>query len=194
MTEIWKPIKNFEEFYEISNLGRVKKKERTYTNNLGYIVTFPEVISNGYFDGIKYKYFTLYKDGVRKNIKIHRLVAEAFIPNPENLPQINHKDENPFNNSVENLEWCTAEYNINYGERNKKSSETKLSKGYKWNETQRLSNQKRVRKLDKDLNILEEFDSIISAAKSVNGDPGSIGNCCNRRSKSSYGFVWRFVC
>lgn len=65
-----------------------------------------------------YSIVCLHKDGEHKNYYIHRLVAEAYIPNPDNLPQVNHKDENKENNSLQNLEWCTHEYNNNYGSRN----------------------------------------------------------------------------
>lgn len=105
--EIWKPVIGYEGFYEVSNLGNVKNSKtqrilRLLNNGCGY-----------YRVG-------LYKEGKFKLFLVHRLVAFAFIPNPDNLPFINHKDECTQNNHVSNLEWCTASYNVNYGTRNEK--------------------------------------------------------------------------
>lgn len=113
MKEIWKTIYDN---YEISNTGRLKSN---FTNKL---LRF-EVSKKGYF------ITKIIVDGKRKRIGVHRLVALAFIPNPNNYPQINHKDENPQNNNVENLEWCTAKYNMNYGSLPAKIS--KMKKGTK---------------------------------------------------------------
>jgi hypothetical protein len=101
---VWKPILGFEGLYEISNLGKVR-------NNKGETLK----------QGIKrtnctcYKLVNLWKDGRYYKKYVHRLIAEAFIPNPDNLPMVNHKDEDGTNNSIDNLEWCTREYNVNYG-------------------------------------------------------------------------------
>ena len=101
--EIWKPIPRYETLYEISNNGVVKSL-RTGAVKCSS--------NNG-----KYKQVTLTKNGTSKTYKVHRLVAITFIPNPDNLPCVNHKDECPSNNNVNNLEWCTAKYNSNYGTR-----------------------------------------------------------------------------
>lgn len=116
MEEKWKTIKEFKN-YEVSNMGRVRSKRRMGTN--GGILVAKEC--NGY---LKVK---LVDKGKRKNYRVHRLVAEAFIPNPKKLPQVNHKDENRTNNRVENLEWCTSSYN-NYYKKNKKQKKTFLEK------------------------------------------------------------------
>ena len=117
MEEIWKEIKDYSN-YMVSNMGRVK--------SLNYMRTGREKILILKKAGRNKKYFNiiLYKDGKPKTFKVHRLVAEAFIPNPENYPCVNHKDENPSNNCVSNLEFCSYEYNNNYGTRNKKVSDT----------------------------------------------------------------------
>ena len=105
--EIWKPAPGFEGLYEVSNYGNVK--------SLNYRRSGKERIIDFYPGTNGYRQRTLYKDGKAINMKLHRLVALAFIPNPDNLPQINHKDEDKTNNCVDNLEWCDAKYNINYG-------------------------------------------------------------------------------
>ena len=108
MKEKWKEIKGYEGKYWISNYGRLKNKEQ---------IMKPMASTNGYLIAC------LWKNNIQKKIVLHRLVAEAFIPNPENKPQINHKDENKENNKVDNLEWCTHKYNMNYGSVKQKISE-----------------------------------------------------------------------
>lgn len=109
--EIWKDIPGYEGLYKVSNLGNVKSLKRNGIKG---------IILKGEKDEFDYKRVTLCKKNKTKKYKVHRLVAQAFIPNPNNLPQINHKDENSKNNNVENLEWCTAKYNSNYGNHNEK--------------------------------------------------------------------------
>ena len=109
--EIWRDIQGYEGIYKISNLGRVKSLNRI--DSLGRNV--PEKIKAIVDNGNGYKVVNLKRNGKQKLFTIHRLVAKAFIPNPDNLPCVNHKDENKANNYANNLEWCTHEYNNNYG-------------------------------------------------------------------------------
>jgi hypothetical protein len=110
--EIWKDIDGFEGLYQVSTLGRVKSLPK-YTYSRGYPQLRKEKILKPGYTGKNRCYATVrLNDG--RGYKVHRLVAQAFIPNPNNLPQVNHKDENPFNNAVDNLEWCTNQYNIKY--------------------------------------------------------------------------------
>lgn len=111
--ELWKDIKGFEGCYQISSNGRIKSLERTVihkgspSKRKGRILKVRK-------DGKGYHQYGLYKDGKAFYLRAHRLVALHFIPNPENLPQVNHKDENKDNNKVSNLEWCTNLYNMQY--------------------------------------------------------------------------------
>lgn len=113
--EIWKPIKGYEGLYEISNLGRVKALERTKVCNRGYVTIKEHFLkpnncgTNGYYRVP----LTNYKH-TKKYYLIHRLVAETFIPNPNNYPQVNHKDGNKENNTINNLEWCTVSFNMRH--------------------------------------------------------------------------------
>ena len=115
--EEWKDIPGYEGLYEVSNMGNVRNVRRnkllrlSKTNN-------------------RYIRVSLCKNGIKTGLTVHRLVAEAFIPNPDNLPEVNHKDEDKSNNSVENLEWCDAKYNIHYGTRSDKVKKTQIKNGY----------------------------------------------------------------
>lgn len=119
MIEVWKDIKNYEGLYQVSNLGNVKSVDRYVyagdnSNHKYQHIKEHNLKLNG---GDKYIQVSLCKNGKIKAVLVHRLVAEAFIPNPDNLPCINHKDENPKNNQAENLEWCTYKYNNEYNGR-----------------------------------------------------------------------------
>ena len=121
MTEIWKDIVGYEGLYQVSNLGNVKRLKGYKGRGKGYIVEEhlikPSINSNGYQNVV------LCKNGKTKTFTMHRLVAIAFLYNSDNLPEVNHKDEDKTNNCVDNLEWCDRVYNNNYGTRNKKCSD-----------------------------------------------------------------------
>ena len=126
MKEIWKPVVGYEGYYEVSNLCRVRSVDRYVMNSHknGFkrahgIIKKTDICNMGR------EIVQLSKAGVNRRFPVYRLMAIAFLPNPENLPQINHKDENPLNNSLENLEWCSSKYNCNYGTRNRRISESK---------------------------------------------------------------------
>ena len=108
MHELWKDIKDYEGIYQISNSGNIKSVPRKGTKG-GLLKPFEDK------DG--YLCIGLNKYDKRKTFKVHRLVAMAFVPNIDNLPEVNHKDENKANNHAENLEWCDHDYNSNYGTR-----------------------------------------------------------------------------
>ena len=166
LNEIWKPIKGYEGLYEVSNFGRIKSlkfgKER---------------IIKGSKDKYGYLQVGLSKNNKSKTFKVHRLVAEAFIDNTDNLPQVNHKDENPSNNVVSNLEWCDAKYNCNYGSHREK---------------QINSQQKRkILQYDLEGNLIKEWVSINECDR--NGfDKGAVWRCCNGFHKQRYNSIWKY--
>ena len=115
MEEIFKPIKNYENLYSISNLGRVKSNNRQRLGAGGSIRNCKGRILKATPNQSGHLLVNLYdEEGKSKKALVHRLVAEAFLENPENLPCINHKDENKLNNCADNLEWCTIAYNNSY--------------------------------------------------------------------------------
>lgn len=162
MIEEWKTIEEYPN-YMISNLGRVKS---LYT----YKVLKPSITKGYYF-------VSLVQNGNKENVRIHRLVAKAFLDNPNNYNVVNHKNENKLDNRVENLEWCTAKYNCNYGTRNKKVSESKY---------------KPICQFSKDGTLIKIWDSAKQAADELNIDFRHISDCCKCKRKTAYGYKWHF--
>ena len=125
-----------------------------------------------------YKNVTLHKDGKNHTLKVHRLVAMAFIPNPNNYPQVNHKDEDKGNNCLENLEWCTAKYNSNYG--------TKIERH------KRLVGKTVVQINPITRECVTEYFSIQDASTNTGIDRGSINKCCLGERKTAGGYEWEY--
>lgn len=173
MEEIWKTIEGYPN-YMISNLGRVK--------SLNYHNTGKEKILNLYKKTGGYLYVCLTKNKKHKWYRVHRLVAEALIPNSNNYPQVNHKDENKQNNCVENLEWCTTDYNHNYGNRNKKISD-KLTNG---------KTSKKVFQYDLQGNFIKEWPSVREIQRQLGYSNQNICACCLGKYKQSYGYIWSY--
>ena len=115
--EEWRAVPGYEGLYEVSNKGNVRNVRRNK------LLRLPKTNN-------RYIRISLCKNGIKTGLTVHRLVAEAFLPNPDNLPEVNHKDEDKTNNRVENLEFCDRSYNINYGSRNIRVKETAIKKGY----------------------------------------------------------------
>ena len=177
---IWKEIEDFPD-YQVSDTGEVKSTK--------YWGQFRRKDSGGllnqrtYKSG--YKYVNLYKDKHMYSVKVHRLVAQAFLPNPNNLPQVNHKDENKANNNLSNLEWCNAVYNLAY------------------NSLQKRSHQKQKRRI-KGYNSTEtiEFESVTEAAlylthlnraKTFKSALGNLVTSANKGNKLNYGYYWEWL-
>lgn len=108
--EIWKDVEEYKGLYQVSNRGRVKRLAQPKNP-----FRRDERILKSHIHTKGYEKVSFVRNGTQKIFYVHRLVAQAFIPNPNNYPQVNHKDENKLNNNVENLEWCTNRYNCNYG-------------------------------------------------------------------------------
>lgn len=173
--EEWRDVVGYEGLYKVSNLGRVKSLPCFRGNGKAGYYTKERIKSAGK-DKDGYLQVDLFLDKKRKMYKIHRLVAKAFIPNPHNLPNINHKDEDKTNNIVSNLEWCTQEYNINYGNANKKRA---------------VSCSFEVEQFTMDGVKVAEYKSGREAAKAVGAQPADISRNITGRKPSCKGFIWR---
>lgn len=173
MKEIWKDIKGYEGLYQISNLGNVKSMDRLISckNNTTKLCkgTVLKPHKNNYL------FVRLYNNSIPETKYIHKLIADAFIPNPNNFPEINHKDENKLNNSIDNLEWCTVSYNNSYGNRTQKT-------------------RKRVYQCDLTGNIIKLWDGIRLASKELNIPSQQISQCCNQTKyrKTAGGYIWKY--
>lgn len=182
IAEIWKDIKGYEGLYQVSNLGRVKSLNRYVKCKNNNLRLCKGKILSSENNGNGYLIINLSKNGKIKINYIHKLVAEAFIPNPENLPQINHKDECKTNNIWANLEWCSSSYNANYGTRNQKMRNEKIKKYGK-----------KINQYDLNNNLINTFDSLSLIAEKLNYCPIAISNCCKGKTRTSYGYIWRFT-
>lgn len=177
MKEIWKDIHNYEGLYQISNYGRVKSLERKVKNTKSsYRIVKEKILScnkcsNGYY------YIILYKNQNKKTYRIHRLVADAFIPNNDNLLEVNHIDENKENNNVNNLEWCNHKYNMNYGTSIKRNAE---------------KHKKQVIQYTKNNEIIKEYSSLKEASDKIGIDSSSIMRCCKGKQKTCGGYIWKY--
>ena len=189
MKEIWKDVKGYEGSYQVSNLGNVKSLDRiiTHRNGRKFNVKGKMLTPKKHTGG--YSQVCLSKRNYRY---IHRLVAEVFIPNPENLPEVNHKDENKKNNHAENLEWCTSKYNTNYGTciqrmvSNMDYSKTTIAA--------HNANKKPVLQFDKNGNFIKKWDCASDAERYLrNKITGFICKCCKGEHKFAYGFVWKYA-
>lgn len=177
MQEIWKDIPNYED-YQASNLGNIKSKRKLVKrkNERNYIkeekILSKETVKGYYRVGLFIDNKTIHKF-------IHKLVAETFIPNLNNYKYINHKNEIKTDNRVDNLEWCTAKYNCNYGTRNRKICDKKSFK---------------IKQLDLDNNLIKIWNSGNEIARHFKVSSGShIVDCCRGKYKTMYGYKWRFL-
>ena len=183
--EIWKDIENYEGKYQVSNLGRVRSLERDVFNYRGTLMHhMEEKILVQRIGKRGYAYVNLYLNGKAKTIKTHRLVAMAFLPNPENKPMVNHKDEVKTNNVVDNLEWCDNKYNANYGTRNERIIQNRRS--YK------LGNAPKAKPV-----FCEELNKTFDCAKRAEQELGiwgtSIIKVCKGKAKTTGGFHWKYA-
>ena len=181
MKEIWKDVVGYEGYYKVSNLGNVYSFPRKHTKG-GLLKGKP--------DKNNYLRVTLTKNSKQKLCGIHRLVAIAFLPNINNLPMINHKDENPKNNNVDNLEWCDAKYNNNYGTRNIKIGQK--HKGKYVPKGDDSWNARKIYQCDKNGNIIKKWNSIVGIERTTGYSATNIKYCLSGKQHYSYGFIWRY--
>lgn len=189
MEEIWKAIEGFEGLYEVSNIGNVRTLNYKRTKNVSNLKQKTQD---------NRKRVILCKNGVPKTYLVHRLVANAFIPNPEKKPCIDHIDGNPSNNNVENLRWCTQQENCsfplaikhkceamkgnNLGKHH--SEETKKKIGY--------AKSKQVYQYTLDNVLVNIWCSAKEASVKLKLSQSAITNCCRGESSTSNGYIWKY--
>lgn len=161
--EIWKTIEGYPN-YEVSNMGRVK--------SLKYD---KEKILKGIKKRDGYLLIGLSKEGKVKFFSLHRIVAQAFLPNPNNLSEVNHIDEDKTNNKVDNLEWCDRKYNNNYGTRTERAIKSKSIS---------------ILQFSKEGNFIQKWDSAKDVERELGFNQGNINKCCKGKLKLAYGFKW----
>ena len=150
------------------NLVKLAGYDHYYVSDEGYIYSNNKRLASRINkDG--YDNVFLYKDGKGKNYKVHRLVAQAFIPNPQNLPEVNHKDHNPSNNKVENLEWCDRTYNNRY------------------------SRAKKVKQLTLDGQLIKTWECTRDIERTIKIAHNMVSLCCNGKLKTAGGYKWEYV-
>lgn len=197
MKEIWKDIKNYEGLYQISNTGKVKRLSKIILGKNGTKQLIKEKIMNGSITFNGYVRVGLSKNGKVTKIRIHRLVAETFIPNPNNLKQINHIDGDKTNNNINNLEWVTPSENIKHAYRNKLIIAPKGKKSSLYGKRNGLcKNSKKVICITTDT----IFDSIIEIERKYGISHQSISECCKGRRKyagtnpiTGEKLVWKYL-
>ena len=186
MEEIWKDIPGYEKYYMASTLGRIKSKDRVIKTVLkgkeikyikrGRIMT--PCLNSG-----KYLGLPINTDKLKKNENVHRLIAITFLPNPNNLPCVNHKDENKLNNCIDNLEWCTVNYNVNYGYRNHNVSKS-------------LKNNPKISKIvlqfDTKGNLIKEWSSLNQIKRELNLNISRISLKCRGKVKQFGNYIWKY--
>ena len=177
MSVVWKPVVGYEGLYEVSNCGKVRSVEH-YTN--GHHLMAKELKPTM---SQRYLYVKLYKNAKPRTIRLHRIVAEAFVPNPMHKPQVNHINGNRLDNSVGNLEWCTSSENLRHA----------YKTGLKDIEDSMRKIRKKVLQLDMDGNAVREWRSMSDAARELGLQVSNISHCCKGRIRSTGGYRWELV-
>lgn len=174
--EIWKDIKGYEGLYQVSNMGRIKSLGNNKTRKEKILSLKPS--NDGYIR------VYLCKNGKQKPFSVHRLVAQAFLPNPDNLPEVNHIDENKENNHVKNLEWCDRKYNMNYGSRNERASISRKGKKHK--------RKKQILCIETG-EIFDTSQDVINKMFNGKADSSTIRKNSRGETKSAYGYHFKYI-
>ena len=181
MEEIWKDIEGYEGLYQVSNQGRVRSLDRCVNHggrsNKGLSLKKGKILSQGK-DGNGYPSVMLSKNSKTKRRHVYRFVAELFVPNPYNLPEVNHKDENKMNSCADNLEWCTRSYNNSYNGLAKKKGKMR---------------KKPIIQMDMDGNELVYWFSATDCQEETGWFVSNILNVCHGKAKSAYNHMWKFA-
>ena len=187
MEEIWKNIEEYPD-YMVSNMGRIKRLSTGYYRRTEKILK-PQLQNNGYL------HIKLSQKDKTKCILVHRLVAQVFIPNPNNLPQVNHINEDKTDNRVENLEWCTQKYNINYGNGISKRVKTNKENGTykKIGKINSKIHSKSILQFSKDNSFIRKWDCIMDVQRELGYDNKQICSCLKNRQKTAKGFKWVYA-
>jgi hypothetical protein len=185
LVEIWKPVMGYEGLYEVSNLGRVRSLERIVQCGKGNIRVDRETIKTATPNRQGYLRINLYNHSKYQTRTIHRLVAEAFIPNPENKPQVDHINTDKTDNRVENLRWVDKQENqLNEITRNKMSVSRTGGKSTRHSNPAKLQ-------FSKDNTFIRKWDNAREASTVVGCSRQVINDCCAGRCKSAGGYVWK---
>lgn len=191
MEEIWKDIKGYEGLYQVSNLGRVKSLKRVILRNNQhgkYFVEKEEKILKQFIQKKGYLRISLSQNGESKFLQVHRLVAQAFINNPDNKETVNHINGIKTDNSVKNLEWCTNAENLqhSYMIGLRKSNDDILRKN-------REKQMVKINQYTLDGKFIKKWESLNSIQRELGYPYGNIARCCNGVYKKSHGYKWKFA-
>lgn len=179
MNEEWRDVSGYEGKYQVSNLGRVKSLERAVRDTSPYKIA--EKLKKPTLDKKGYSQVMLWKNGKYKRFFVHRLVATAFIPNTQQMPVVNHKDCNPKNNHVDNLEWCSQSHNIQHAN----------NMGHHTGPKQNGKDSIAVIQYDKKMNVIREYPSMAEAERVTGISNTSISRCCNGLYQQAGGYIWK---
>lgn len=187
--EEWKDIKGYDGYYQVSNFGRVKRTSFYYVDKYGHKRCRKEKILSQIKNRHGYLLVHLSKDNVKRHIYVHRLVACSFIENPENKPQVNHKNGNKSDNHVSNLEWNTRSENMKHAYVNGLNIPNRSQLG----RTGLLSGRgKQILQFDKNMNFIRVFYTAKDAAAFIKCHPTSITKCANGEYKYAHGYIWKW--
>ena len=189
--EVWKPIKDYEEFYEVSNYGRIRSKDRIKKVPFGRFGIQKGKVIKLQLNSRGYVRVVLSNQFGKKAFLVHRLVAAAFIENPDGLPVINHKDFNPLNNNADNLEWTTPLGNTRYS-----LDRGRFKRTPEWISKLKSSLDAKMGKpvIGTNINTGEIiFFNALNDCKKMGFQPSCVSNCCNGIRHHHLGFTWRFA-